>query len=80
MPGHFYEMAELNAAFKFSLAEKIINDAFEVCNEDEEKLNSDVNSGAGAGGGSVDVYSVLLLTSCVGDSQSYIQVRQECSV
>jgi hypothetical protein len=56
--GHFYEMAELNAAIKFSIAEKIINDAFEVCNEDKAKLNADVKNGASAGGGSVDVYSV----------------------
>jgi hypothetical protein len=37
-----YELAELNAAFNFSNAEKIINDAFEVYNEEKAKLNADM--------------------------------------
>ena len=61
---HFYEMAELNASLYFSNAEKIINDAFEVYNEEKAKLNADVKNRAGAGGGSVYV-SVLLIVLAI---------------
>ena len=62
---HFYELAELNAAINFSNAEKIMNDAFEVYNEEKAKVNADMKNRAGAGGGSVDVYSVLLFVLAI---------------
>ena len=48
---NFYELAEINAAINFSNAEKIMNDAFEVYDEEtrEEtaKLDADVKNRAG---------------------------------
>ena len=51
--------------FNFSNAEKIINDAFEVYNEEKAKPNADAKNRAGAGGGSVDVYYVLLIVLAI---------------
>jgi len=42
-----------------------MNDAFEVYHEDKAKLNAVVKNRAGAGGGSVDVYSVLLFVLAI---------------
>jgi hypothetical protein len=59
------EGGALAACINFSNAEKITNDAFEVYNEEKAKLNADVKNKAGAGGGSVDVFSVLLIVLAI---------------